>query len=62
MQSTGEPHQQRRHRGEDWGAGGGVEAIVQAMGGHPGSERVQKRGCCALANLAINTDIAVEIG
>ena len=29
------------------GAGGGVEAIVQAMGGHRGSEGVQRDGCVA---------------
>ena len=28
-------------------AGGGVEAIVQAMGGHRGSEGVQRDGCVA---------------
>ena len=29
------------------GAGGGVEAIVQAMGGHRGSEGFQRDGCVA---------------
>ena len=45
------------------GAGGGVEAIVQAMGGHRGSEGVQRHGCGALGNLAANnTDNKVKIG
>ena len=33
------------------GAGGGVEAIVQAMGGHCGSKGVQNAGCTALWSL-----------
>jgi hypothetical protein len=44
------------------GAGGGVEAIVQAMGGHRGSEGVQENGCDALKNLAVNADKNVKIG
>ena len=44
------------------GAGGGVEAIVQAMGGHRGSEGVQREGCGALWSLAaFNTDNSVKI-
>jgi hypothetical protein len=39
----------------------GVEAIVQAMGGHLGSEEVQRCGCVALSNLANNTDNTVKI-
>jgi hypothetical protein len=34
------------------GAGGGVEAIVQAMGGHRGSVKIQEWSCWALLNLA----------
>jgi hypothetical protein len=45
------------------GAGGGVEAIVKAMGGHRGSEGVQRRGCWALKNLAANNaDKVVKMG
>ncbi len=33
------------------GAGGGVAAIVQAMGGHRGDKEIQKNSCCALLNL-----------
>jgi hypothetical protein len=43
------------------GAEGGVEAIVQAMGGHRGSEGVQEKGCGALWNLALNADNALNI-
>ena len=34
------------------GAGGGVEAIVQAMGAHRGSVKIQEWSCGALLNLA----------
>ena len=34
------------------GAGGGVEAIVQAMGGHRGSVEIQAKSCWVLLNLA----------
>jgi len=44
------------------GAEGGVEAIVQAMGGHRGSEGVQEKGCGALWNLALNADNKLKIG
>jgi hypothetical protein len=33
-----------------------VEAIVQAMGGHRGSEGVQRAGCGTLRRLAVNSD------
>jgi hypothetical protein len=33
-----------------------VEAIVQAVGGHCGSEGVQRNGCGALLSLALEDD------
>ena len=39
-----------------------MEAIVQAMGGHRGSEGVQRTGCQALRRLADNKDNVVKIG
>ena len=32
--------------------GGGVRAVVSAMGGHAGHAGVQRDGCCALGNVS----------
>ena len=43
------------------GAEGGVEAIVQVMGGHCRSQGVQREGCGSMLNLNNNTENKVKI-